>query len=295
MHTLTAALHHKPLSLILVTKKLILRSRIRLPSPGVCIITRRKEKAMANLQGKVAIVTGSSKGIGAEIAQRLAADGASVVVNYARSATPAEALIKRIQSAGGKAVAIQADLSSPANVKKLISATVQAFDRLDILVNNAGVYKFVPLEAITVEHIDQHFNLNVKALLLATQAAVPHFGPEGGVVINISSVAAISPTPASSVYAGTKAAVDVITRVLAMELGPKKIRVVGVSPGVTVTEGLDAMEEMDEATQKYAISRTPLGRLGTPEDIAKAVAFVASSEAGWITGETLQVGGGLRF
>jgi 3-oxoacyl-[acyl-carrier protein] reductase len=249
---------------------------------------------MANLQGKVALVTGSSKGIGAAIAQRLAADGASVIINYARSAAPAEALVQRIQSTGGKAVAVQADLSNPAEIGKLISATKQAFGRLDILINNAGVYKFLPLEAITVEHIDKHFNLNVKALLLITQAALPLFGPEG-VVINISSGVSITPAPASSVYAGTKAAVDVITRVLAMELGPKKIRVVGISPGVTVTEGLDAMEEMDEASQKYAISRTPLGRLGTPEDIAKAVAFMASSEADWITGETLQVGGGLKF
>jgi 3-oxoacyl-[acyl-carrier protein] reductase len=250
---------------------------------------------MANLQGKVALITGSSKGIGAAIAQRLAAEGASVVINYSRTAAPAEAVVQRIQSAGGKAVAVQADISNPTEIGKLISATKQAFGRLDILINNAGVYKFLPLEAITVEHIDKHFNLNVKALLLVTQAALPLFGSEGGVVINISSGVSLTPAPASSVYSGTKAAVDVITRVLAMELGPKKIRVVGVSPGVTVTEGLDAMEEMDEATQKYAISRTPLGRLGTPEDIAKAVAFMASSEAGWITGETLQVGGGLKF
>ena len=250
---------------------------------------------MADLKGKVALVTGSSKGIGAAIAQRLAADGASVVINYSSSAAPAEALVKRIQSAGGKAIAIQADLSNPADIDKLISATTEALGRLDILVNNAGVYNFLPIEAITVEHIDKHFNLNVKALLLATQAAVPHFGPDGGVVINISSGVALTPAPASAVYSGTKAAVDVITRVLAMELGSKKIRVVGVSPGVTLTEGLDAMEEMDEATQKYAISRTPLGRLGKPEDIANAVAFMASPDSGWITGETLQVGGGLKF
>jgi 3-oxoacyl-[acyl-carrier protein] reductase len=250
---------------------------------------------MANLQGKVALITGSSKGIGAAIAQRLAADGASVVINYSRSAAPAESLTQRIQSEGGKAVAVQADLSNPAEIPKLITATKQAFGRLDILINNAGVYKFLPLEAITVEHIDKHFNLNVKALLLVTQAAVPLFGPDGGVVINISSIVSVNPAPASAVYAGTKAAVDVITRVLAMELGQKNIRVVGVSPGVTVTEGLDAMEEMDEATQKYAISRTPLGRLGKPQDIANAVAFMASPDSNWITGETLQVGGGLKF
>jgi 3-oxoacyl-[acyl-carrier protein] reductase len=250
---------------------------------------------MPSLQGKVALVTGSSKGIGAAIAERLAADGASVIVNYSRSAGPAEAVVQRIQSAGGKAVAVQADVSNPADIGKLFSAATQAFGRLDILVNNAGVYKFIPLEAITAEHIDKLFNLNVKALLLVTQAAVPLFGPEGGVVINISSGVSLTPAPASSVYSGTKAAVDVITRVLAMELGPKRIRVVGVAPGLTATEGLNAMEEMDEATVKYAISRTPLGRVGKPEDIANAVAFMASSDAGWVTGETLQAGGGLKF
>jgi 3-oxoacyl-[acyl-carrier protein] reductase len=255
----------------------------------------RGEHLMKDLKGKVAVVTGSSKGIGAAIAERLASDGASVVVNYSRNAAPAETLVQRITSGGGKAIAVQADLSKSAEITKLFSETKNAFGRLDILVNNAGVYKFVPLDAIDEEHIDKHFNLNVKALLLATKAAVPLFGPEGGVVINISSGVSLTPAPASSVYSGTKAAVDVITRVLAMELGPKKIRVVGIAPGVTVTEGLDAMEEMDEAASNYAISRTPLGRLGKPDDIAGAVSFMASSDAGWVTGETLQVGGGLKF
>lgn len=250
---------------------------------------------MPNLKGKVAVVTGSSKGIGAAIAERLAADGASVVVNYSRSAAPAQALVKRIETAGGKAIAVQADISNPSAIAGLFAATTTAFGRLDILVNNAGTYKFLPLAAITPEHIDQHYALNVKALLLTTQAAVPLFGAEGGVVINISSGVSLTPAPGSSVYSGTKAAVDIITRVLAMELGAKKIRVVGVAPGLTATEGLNAMEEMDEATQNYAVSRTPLGRVGQPEDIAKAVAFMASSEAGWVTGETLQVGGGLKF
>jgi 3-oxoacyl-[acyl-carrier protein] reductase len=250
---------------------------------------------MASLQGKVAVITGSSKGIGAAIAERLATDGASVVVNYSRSAAPAEALVKRIKSNGGKALAVQADVSKSSEIAKLFSETTAAFGHLDILVNNAGVYKFVPLQSIDEEHFDRHFNLNVKSLLLVTKAAVPLFGPEGGVVINISSGIAITPAPASAVYSATKAAVDIITRVLAMELGPKKIRVVGVSPGVTATEGLDAMEEMDEATTNYAISRTPLGRIGKPNDIAGAVAFMASSDAGWVTGETLQVGGGLKF
>ncbi|HWW22642.1 MAG TPA: glucose 1-dehydrogenase [Edaphobacter sp.] len=250
---------------------------------------------MSSLQGKVAVITGSSKGIGAAIAERLADDGAAVVVNYSRSAAPAEALVQRIKTNGGKAFAVQADISKPSEIGKLFSQTTEAFGRLDILVNNAGVYKFLPLEAIDEDHIDRHFNLNVKSLLLVTKAAVPLFGPEGGVVINISSGIALTPAPASSVYSGTKAAVDIITRVLAMELGPKKIRVVGVSPGVTATEGLDAMEEMNEATTNYAISRTPLGRIGKPDDIAGAVAFMASSDAGWVTGETLQVGGGLKF
>ena len=250
---------------------------------------------MASLQGKVAVITGSSKGIGAAIAERLATDGASVVVNYSRSAAPAEALVKRIKSNGGKALAVQADVSKSSEIAKLFSETTAAFGHLDILVNNAGIYKFVPLQSIDEEHFDRHFNLNVKSLLLVTKAAVPLFGPEGGVVINISSGIAITPAPASAVYSATKAAVDIITRVLAMELGPKKIRVVGVSPGVTATEGLDAMEEMDEATTNYAISRTPLGRIGKPNDIAGAVAFMASSDAGWVTGETLQVGGGLKF
>ncbi len=250
---------------------------------------------MPNLKGKVAVVTGSSKGIGAAIAERLAADGASVVVNYSRSAAPADALVKRIETAGGKAIAVQADVSNPSAIAALFAASTKAFGRLDILVNNAGVYNFLPLEAITAEHIDKHYAINVKALLLTTQAAVPLFGAEGGVVINISSGVSLTPAPGSSVYSGTKAAVDVITRVLAMELGPKKIRVVGVAPGLTATEGLSAMQEMDEAHKNYAISRTPLGRVGQPEDIAKAVAFMASSEAGWVTGETLQVGGGLKF
>ena len=250
---------------------------------------------MTRLQGKVAVVTGSSKGIGAAIAQRLAADGASVVINYSRSADEAEALVKRIQSAGGKAVAVKADVSNPAEIGKLFSAATQTYGRLDILVNNAGRYKFLPLEAITPEHIDQHFNLNVKALLLVTQAAVPLFGAEGGVVINISSGVSLTPAPGSSVYSSTKASVDIITRVLAMELGPKKIRVVGVAPGLTETEGLNDMPEVDEAMKNYSISRTPLGRVGKPEDIANAVAFMASSDANWVTGETLQVGGGLKF
>jgi 3-oxoacyl-[acyl-carrier protein] reductase len=250
---------------------------------------------MASLTGKVALITGSSKGIGAAIAERLAQDGAAVVINYARSAAAAEALVQRIQAAGGRAVAIQADLSNPSEIGNLVTASAKAFGALDILVNNAGVYKFVPLDLITAEHIDNHFNLNVKALLLVTQAAVPHFNANGGVVINISSGVSLTPPPGSSVYSATKAAVDVITRVLAGELGPKNIRVVGIAPGLTATEGVEAMEEMNEATRGYFVSRTPLGRIGKPEDIANAVSFMASSDSAWVTGETLQVGGGLKL
>ena len=250
---------------------------------------------MSNLIGKVAVVTGSSKGIGASIAERLAKDGASVVVNYSRSADFAEAVVQRIKSSGGRAVAVQADVSNPSEIAKLFSLTTEAFGGLDILVNNAGVYKFAPLAEITVEHIDQHFNLNVKALLLVTRAAVPLFGSEGGVVINMSSGIALTPLPSSAVYSGTKAAVDVITRVLALELGALKIRVVGVAPGLTTTEGLSEMEAIDKSATDYAISRTPLGRLGKAEDIANAAAFLASDDASWVTGDTLQVGGGLRF
>lgn len=246
---------------------------------------------MATLTGKVAIVTGSSKGIGAAIVERLATDGASVVVNYSRSQKEADALVSKITDAGGKALAVQADISQPEHITTLFSTAKEHFGQIDILVNNAGIYEFAgSIEEITPEHIDRQFSLNVKALILATQAAVKHFGSEGGVVVNISSGVALTPMVAAQVYSSTKGAVDVLTRGLALELGPRKIRVVGIAPGLTSTEGTSGMEK---EMLDYVISRTPLGRVGEPSDIAATVAFVVSQDGGWITGETIQVGGGL--
>ena len=247
---------------------------------------------MSKLKGKVAIVTGSSKGIGAGIAERLAADGAAVVVNYSRSAAEAESLVKKIGAAGGTAIAIQADISQPAHIAKLFTSTIEHFKRLDILVNNAGIYEFAGLDAVTPEHIDRLLNLNVKGLILASQAAARLFPAEGGVIVNISSGVALTPMPAAQVYSSTKGAVDVLTRGLALELGPRSIRVVGIAPGLTTTEGTSGM---DQGTIEYIKSRTPLGRIGLPQDIAAAVSFVVSSDGGWITGETIQVGGGLML
>ena len=247
---------------------------------------------MSKLTGKVAIVTGASKGIGAGIAERLASDGASVVVNYSRSAKEADALVAKITSAAGTAIAVQADISKPEDVAKLFAAATGHFKKLDILVNNAGIYDFGGLNDITPEHIDKIYNLNVKGLILASQAAARLFPSEGGVIVNISSGVALTPMPQAQVYSSTKGAVDVLTRGLAIELGPKNIRVVGVAPGLTATEGTS---EMDKQTVGYVVSRTPLGRIGTAKDIAAAVSFVVSEDGGWITGETIQVGGGLTL
>ena len=247
---------------------------------------------MATLTGKVALVTGSSKGIGAGIAERLAADGAAVIVNYARSQKEADALVARIAGAGGQAFAVQADISQPEQISALFTATKDHFGRLDILVNNAGMYEFGGIDTVTPEHIDRHFNLNVKGLILATQCAVKHFGADGGVVVNISSGVARTPMIAAQVYSSTKGAVDVLTRGLALELGPCRIRVVGIAPGLVSTEGTSGM---DQQTIAYVVGRTPLGRIGEPHDIASAVSFVVSPEGGWITGETIQVGGGLML
>jgi 3-oxoacyl-[acyl-carrier protein] reductase len=247
---------------------------------------------MGTLAGKVAIVTGASKGIGAGIALRLAADGASVVVNYSRSAKEAEALVAKITAAGGKAFAVQADISQSEQITSLFEATIKEFAKLDILVNNAGIYEFGGLDAVTPEHIDRQYALNVKGLILATQAAARLFPAEGGVVINISSGVAKTPMVAAQVYSSTKGAVDVLTRGLALELGPRKIRVVGIAPGLTTTEGTSGM---DQGTIDFVVSRTPLGRIGESSDIAAAVSFVASADGSWITGETIQVGGGLAF
>ena len=245
------------------------------------------------LDGQVAVVTGASKGIGAAIAEHLAAAGAAVVVNYASSRAGAEAVVQRIRQADGKAVAVQADVSKPEDVRRLFAETEKAFGKLDILVNNAGIYEFAPLEAITAEHFHKHFDLNVLGLLLTTQEAVKHFGPSGS-IINMSSFAATAAPPKTSVYSATKAAVNAITRSLAQELGPRKIRVNAVNPGVIETEGLHAAGISGGDFQRQVEAQTALGRIGRPQDIAPAVVFLASAESAYITGETLYISGGLR-
>jgi 3-oxoacyl-[acyl-carrier protein] reductase len=248
-----------------------------------------------NLQGQVAVVTGASKGIGAAIAEHLAAAGAEVVVNYATSKAGAEAVVQRIGQAGGKAIAVQADVSKPEDVRRLFTETKKAFGRLDVLVNNAGVYEFAPLEAITPEHFHKHFDLNVLGLLLTTQEAVKLMDGAGGSIINISSIVGPMPVPTASVYSATKAAVDALTISLSRELGPKKIRVNSLNPGMIETEGVHAAGFAESDFRKMIESQTPLGgRIGQPEDIARAAVFFASDDAGWVTGQTLILAGGLR-
>ncbi len=246
------------------------------------------------LNGKVAVVTGASKGIGAGIARHLAAEGAAVVVNYASSKEGAEQVVKEITKRGGKALAIQGDVSSKADIQRLFAETKKALGRLDVLVNNAGVYAFAALEEVTEKDFHRQFNTNVLGLILATQEAVKHFGPEGGSVINISSVASTSGLPGTVVYSATKGAVDVVTQALANELGPRKIRVNAINPGGVETEGFHAAGIKGTDFEKQMIAKTPLGRIGQPDDIGPVAAFLASSESGWVTGETLRVSGGLR-
>jgi len=250
---------------------------------------------MSKLTGKVAVVTGASKGIGASIAEHLADAGASVVVNYSSSKAAADKVVAGITAKGGKAIAVQGDVSKEVDIKKLFAETKKAYGKVDILVNNAGVYDFQPLEKITADHFHKQFDLNVLGLLLTTQAAVANMNGNGGSIINLSSVVAKTPPPAAAVYSATKGAVDVITRSLALELGPKKIRVNSLSPGLTETEGLRSAVGEDQAFRNAAVSRTPLGRVGTPEDIANVALFLASDDSGWITGETLLAGGGARL
>ena len=245
------------------------------------------------LTGKVAVVTGASKGIGAAIADSLAAEGAAVVVNYASSKAGADKVVAAITGAGGKAVAVQADVSKSADIGKLFSETRKAFDHVDILVNNAGVYEFSPLESVTEEHFHKQFNVNVLGLLLTTQEAVKHFPSTGGSVVNISSVVSPYPIANASVYSATKGAVDAITKSLARELGPKKIRVNSLNPGMIETEGARALGVIGSDLQKQVVVQTPLGRIGQPDDVAKVVVFLASNDSGWITGETLLVSGGM--
>ena len=245
------------------------------------------------LEGKIAVVTGASKGIGAEIAKHLAAEGASVVVNYASSKPGADRVVAAITEKGGKAVAVQADVAQQVDIQRLFAEAKTTFGRLDILINNAGVYEFSPLEEITIENFHRQFDLNVLGLILTTQEAVNHFGPDGGSVVNIGSVVARMALPGSTVYSATKAAVDSITRTLGAELGSKKIRVNTVNPGMVETEGnYTAAEGSDFRKQVEQV--TPLGRIGQVDDIAPAVVFLASDDAKWVTGETLYIAGGYR-
>ncbi|MBA4017095.1 MAG: oxidoreductase [Pirellula sp.] len=246
------------------------------------------------LQGKVAVVTGASKGIGAVIALQLAAEGAAVVVNYSSSKEGADRVVSEIVGNGGKAVAVKANVANQAEVKSMFAETKKAFGRVDVLVNNAGIYEFAPLDAINDEHFHKQFNLNVLGLLYATQEAAKLFGAEGGSVINISSVVATGRFPNGSVYSGTKAAVEAITRSLAAELGPRKIRVNSVNPGMVETEGTHSAGITESEMRKQVEAQTPLGRIGKPKDIAPAVVFLASDDASWITGETLYISGGMR-
>jgi len=249
---------------------------------------------MSTLAGKVAVVTGASKGIGASIAEHLAREGASMVVNYASSKAGADGVVKRIQAKGGKAVAIQADVSNAADIKRLFAETKAAYGKVDILINNAGIYEFSPIEAITEEHFHRHFNLNVLGLLLVTQEALKLMGP-GGAILNMSSIAGPMPVPTGSVYSATKAAVDAITVSLSQELGPRKIRINSVNPGMVETEGFHAAGIFESDFKKQTEARTPLGRIAQPEDVAKVAVFLVSDDAGWVTGQTLILAGGMRM
>ena len=249
---------------------------------------------MSKLKNKVAVVTGASKGIGAGIAKGLAAEGASVVVNYASSKEGADRVVAEIVKNGGKAVAVQADVSKSSDVRRLFAETQKAFGTLDVLVNNAGVYDLVPLEEITEEQFHRQFNTNVLGLILTTQEAVKRFGAGGGSIINIGSTISTVTPPATAVYTATKGAVDAVTHVLAKELGPKKIRVNSINPGMVETEGVHAAGFIGTDLQKHYEAQTPLGRIAQPDDIAPIAVFLASSDSGWLTGETLVASGGLR-
>jgi 3-oxoacyl-[acyl-carrier protein] reductase len=254
-----------------------------------------KELSMGKLTGKVAVVTGASKGIGAAIARKFGAEGAKVVVSYATDKSGAGQVVRDIESTGSKAVAVKANLADASQVGPLFTEAKKAFGKIDILVNNAGVYEFRPLDQIDEQHFRKHFDLNVLGLLLATRAAVENLNGDGGSIINVSSIASKTPPAGSTVYSATKGAVDVLTRTLAVELGPKKIRVNTLAPGVTDTEGVRALPEDGPEFRNYAVSRTPLGRVGTVDDIASAALFLASDDSRWITGEEILVGGGIRL
>ena len=246
------------------------------------------------LANKVAIVTGASKGIGASIAKHLAAEGASVVVNYASSKEGADRVVSEITKAGGKAVAVQADVAKSADINRLFAETKKSYGNLDILVNNAGIYDFKPLEAVTEDSFHKQFNLNVLGLILSSQAAVKHFGPNGGNIINISSVVSTLTPPNTAVYTATKGAVDAVTKTLARELGPRKIRVNSINPGLVITEGVQSAGFEGSDFQKQYEAGAALGRVGKPEDIAPAAVFLASDDSSWLTGETLVISGGAQ-
>jgi 3-oxoacyl-[acyl-carrier protein] reductase len=246
------------------------------------------------LNGKVAVVTGASKGIGAGIAKQFAAEGAAVVVNYASSKKDADNVVDEITKSGGKAVAVQGSVAKKAEVEQLFAATEKAFGKIDILVNNAGVYEFLPLEEASEQHFHRHFDTNVLGMLLVTQEALKHFNPAGGSIINIGSLASSLTPPTAVVYNATKGAVDAITRTLAKELGPRKIRVNSVNPGMVITDGVISAGFHESEFRKMLESQTPLGRVGQTDDIAPAAVFFASDDSKWITGETLLIAGGLR-
>ena len=248
---------------------------------------------MSKLKNKVALVTGASKGIGAAIAKALAAEGASVVVNYASSKAGADAVVNDIVKAGGKAVAVQGDVSKAADAQAIVDAAIKHYGRLDVLVNNSGIYEFAPIEAITEEHYDKQFNVYVRGLLLVTQAAVKHLG-EGASIINLGSLVSRIVPENTVVYTATKGAVDAITGVLSKELGPRKIRVNALNPGMVETEGTHAVGAIGGDFEKYALAATPLGRIGQPNDIASIAVFLASDDSYWLTGERLYAGGGAR-
>lgn len=244
------------------------------------------------LAGKVAVVTGASKGIGASIAKHLATEGASVVVNYASSKAGADKVVDEITRSGGKAVAVKADVAKKADIDFLFAETKKAYGQVDVLVNNAGVFEFLPLDQITEEHFHRQFNINVLGLLLTTQEAVKYFSPNGGSVINLSSIVSTLAPPGGSVYSATKGAVDTLTKSLSQELGARKIRVNAINPGMIETEGTHTAGFIGSDFHKNAIAQTPLGRIGQPEDIARVAVFLASDDSGWVTGQTLHTAGG---
>jgi 3-oxoacyl-[acyl-carrier protein] reductase len=249
---------------------------------------------MSKLEGKVALVTGASKGIGAGIAIAMGAEGAAVVVNYARDRESAERVVREIRDKGGKAIAVQGDVGQRTDAQRLVAEAKKAFGRLDVLVNNAGVYTFAPFEQFSEQEFHRHFNTNVLGTFLMIEAAVPVFGADGGSIINIGSTASTSTPPTLSIYVASKSAVDGLTRVLSKELGPKGIRVNSLNPGATETEGAHAAGVMGSEFEKELVAQTPLGRFGQPEDVARVAVFLASDDAGWLTGEVILASGGLK-